>query len=60
MEVGPSCSAGDLARHFPAMSRPAVSRHLRVLVGAGLIAARRDGNRRLYRPVRPPTVGFTS
>jgi DNA-binding transcriptional ArsR family regulator len=42
-------AAGEIARHFPAMSRPAVSQHLRVLTDAGLIAMRPDGNRRLYR-----------
>lgn len=42
-------SAGDLARQFPGISRPAVSQHLRVLTDAGLIAARPEGNRRLYR-----------
>ncbi|RIQ19543.1 ArsR/SmtB family transcription factor [Jiangella rhizosphaerae] len=41
-------SAGELAGHFPAMSRPAVSQHLKVLVEAGLVDVRRDGNRRLY------------
>jgi DNA-binding transcriptional ArsR family regulator len=41
--------AGEIARHFPAMSRPAVSQHLRVLSDAGLVAVRADGNRRLYR-----------
>ncbi|MEX1021505.1 MAG: metalloregulator ArsR/SmtB family transcription factor [Dehalococcoidia bacterium] len=32
-----------------AMSQPAVSQHLRVLLDAGLVAVRRDGRRRLYR-----------
>src|SRR5689334_23568069 len=41
--------AGEIARHFPAMSRPAVSQHLRVLADAGLVDVRPDGNRRLYR-----------
>ena len=34
------------------MSQPAVSKHLRVLRDAGLVAVRPDGRRRLYR-VRP-------
>lgn len=42
-------SAGELAARFPEMSRPSVSQHLRVLVGAALLDVRRDGNRRLYR-----------
>jgi DNA-binding transcriptional ArsR family regulator len=41
--------AGEIARHFPSISRPAVSQHLRVLSDAGLVAMRPDGNRRLYR-----------
>lgn len=41
--------AGEIADHFPAMSRPAVSQHLRVLHDAGLVTVRPDGNRRLYR-----------
>src|SRR5215212_8871135 len=41
--------AGQIAGHFPSMSRPAVSQHLRVLTDAGLVAVRPDGNRRLYR-----------
>lgn len=42
-------SAGELAAAFPAISRPAVSQHLRVLLDAGLVTVRREGNRRLYR-----------
>ncbi|MGW0435676.1 ArsR/SmtB family transcription factor [Micromonospora sp. NPDC003197] len=49
---GREVSAGDIALHFPAISRPAVSQHLGVLTEAGLVDARRDGNRRLYR-LRP-------
>ncbi len=41
--------AGEIAGHFTTMSRPAVSQHLRVLVDAGLVDVRADGNRRLYR-----------
>jgi DNA-binding transcriptional ArsR family regulator len=44
--------AGEIARHFPTMSRPAVSQHLRVLGDAGLVVARPQGTRRLYR-LRP-------
>jgi DNA-binding transcriptional ArsR family regulator len=40
-------AAGDLAAHFP-VSRPAVSRHLRVLREAGLVGVRVEGQRRLY------------
>jgi DNA-binding transcriptional ArsR family regulator len=41
--------AGEIAHYFPAISRPAVSQHLRVLSDAGLVEVRADGNRRLYR-----------
>lgn len=40
--------AGELAAQFD-VSRPAVSRHLRVLREAGLVRERRDGKLRLYR-----------
>jgi DNA-binding transcriptional ArsR family regulator len=40
-------AAGELAECFP-VSRPAVSRHLRVLREAGLVRSRTQGKRRLY------------
>lgn len=40
-------SAGELAASFET-SRPAVSRHLRVLRESGLVRVRGDGQRRLY------------
>ncbi len=46
--------AGAIAAHF-AVSRPAISQHLRVLREAGLVDERREGTRRLYR-ARPDTV----
>ena len=39
---------GDLAAQFE-MSRPAVSQHLKVLRQAGIVAARADAQRRIYR-----------
>ena len=39
---------GDIADQFE-MSRPAVSQHLKVLREAGLVAVRRDAQRRIYR-----------
>jgi DNA-binding transcriptional ArsR family regulator len=45
--AGGEVAAGDLAAHF-AVSRPAVSRHLRVLREAGLVRVRAEGQRRLY------------
>jgi DNA-binding transcriptional ArsR family regulator len=41
--------AGAIAEHFPDVSRPTISQHLRVLRTAGLVHERRDGTRRLYR-----------
>lgn len=40
-------SVGEIAERLP-VSRPAVSKHLRVLEGAGLARVRADGTRRLY------------
>lgn len=40
-------SAGEIARLFP-VSRPAISRHLRVLRGAGLVRERRAARSRFY------------
>ena len=39
-------SVGDIAQNFRT-SRPAISRHLRVLRSAGLVVARRDGTARI-------------
>jgi DNA-binding transcriptional ArsR family regulator len=41
-------AAGDVAAHFD-ISRPAISKHLRILKEAGLLAERRVGTQRLYR-----------
>ncbi|MGN7862654.1 metalloregulator ArsR/SmtB family transcription factor [Microbacterium sp. 22303] len=40
-------AAGEIAARF-AVSGPTISRHLRILRGAGLIVERRDANRILY------------
>jgi DNA-binding transcriptional ArsR family regulator len=40
-------AAGQLAGRFP-VSRPAISRHLRVLREAGLVRVRVEGRRRVY------------
>src|ERR1700744_3396314 len=45
-------AAGDLVRTFPGASQPGISRHLRVLREAGLVAVRRDEQRRVY-PLPP-------
>ncbi len=41
-------SAGDVADRFP-VSRPAISRHLRVLREAGLVVQRKEAQSRYYR-----------
>jgi DNA-binding transcriptional ArsR family regulator len=41
-------AAGDVAAHFD-ISRPAISKHLRVLREAGLLEERRVGTQRFYR-----------
>src|SRR5436853_1074296 len=40
-------SVGEIAENLP-VSRPAVSRHLRVLEDAGLVQAREEGTRNIY------------
>jgi DNA-binding transcriptional ArsR family regulator len=46
LRAGP-LAVGEIAAGLP-VSRPAVSRHLRVLEDAGLVEAREEGTRNLY------------
>lgn len=46
-------AVGDIAAEFP-MSRPAVSKHLRVLRLAGLVVERKEGRQRIYELVAEP------
>jgi DNA-binding transcriptional ArsR family regulator len=46
--AGGGRSVGDLAGEMP-ISRPAVSRHLRLLKDAGLVHEEAEGTRRIYR-----------
>jgi DNA-binding transcriptional ArsR family regulator len=41
------CSVGELAEQLP-VTRPAVSKHLRLLQGAGLVRFRSEGTRNVY------------
>ena len=41
-------AAGEIATRFQ-ISRPGVSRHIRVLLDAGLLSVRREATRRYYR-----------
>jgi DNA-binding transcriptional ArsR family regulator len=43
-----SLPAGQIARRFP-VSRPAISKHLRLLRRARLVQERREGRRRFYQ-----------
>ena len=40
-------AAGDIATHFP-VSRPAISKHVRILKQAGLVTERAEGRNRYY------------
>ena len=51
---GRELPAGEIARHFN-VSRPAISQHLQVLKGAGLVSERRLGTRHLYQ-ARPEAL----
>jgi DNA-binding transcriptional ArsR family regulator len=46
--AGGAQPVGEIARRLP-VTRPAVSQHLAVLRRAGLVQARQEGTRRLYR-----------
>jgi DNA-binding transcriptional ArsR family regulator len=48
-------SAGELVAAFPALTQPAVSRHLRILRESRLVDVRPDGTRRVYS-LRPAAL----
>jgi DNA-binding transcriptional ArsR family regulator len=48
-------AAGDIAQHFD-VSRPAISKHLRILREAGLLDERRKGTQRLYSARAEPLL----
>lgn len=48
LRVRGALRAGDLAAWFPHISRPAVSKHVRVLREAGLVVERPEGRERWY------------
>jgi len=43
-------SAGEIASRFD-VTQPAISQHLAVLAAAGLVVARKEGTKRMYRAV---------
>jgi DNA-binding transcriptional ArsR family regulator len=51
--------AGQIARIFP-LSRPAISKHLRLLRQAHLVEERREGRRRIYRLNPAPLMAVDS
>ena len=53
--AGRERSAGELVAAFPALTQPAVSRHLRILRESQLVDVREDGARRFYS-LRPATL----
>jgi DNA-binding transcriptional ArsR family regulator len=46
--AGRERSAGELVAAFPALTQPAVSRHLRILRESRLVDVRAEGTRRMY------------
>lgn len=48
-------SAGELVSAFPALTQPAISRHLRILRESHLVDVRPDGTRRVYS-LRPAAL----
>ena len=46
--AGRERSAGEIVAALPALTQPAVSRHLRILRESQLVDVRADGTRRLY------------
>ena len=53
--AGRERSAGELVAAFPALTQPAVSRHLRILRESQLVDVRADGTRRVYS-LRPAAM----
>jgi DNA-binding transcriptional ArsR family regulator len=49
LQVSGTMTAGEIAAEFASISRPAVSRHLRVLRDAGLVSATESGREWHYR-----------
>ena len=51
---GSALAVVAIAARFPEMSRPAISKHLRILRQAGLVEEEKQGRKRLYRLKRAP------
>ena len=48
LQANRSYTAGEIADTFPKVSRPAISRHLRILRQAGLVHAKESGREQIY------------
>jgi DNA-binding transcriptional ArsR family regulator len=59
LRTTPVMTAGVLAAAFPTISRPAVSRHLRILREAGLVTAVQDGREWRYSLDPEPLAEIT-
>jgi DNA-binding transcriptional ArsR family regulator len=46
---GQSLAVATVSQSFPKISRPAISKHLRILREAGLVAEEQQGRQRFYR-----------
>jgi DNA-binding transcriptional ArsR family regulator len=51
-------AAGSIAERFPDMSRPAISKHLRILREVGLVAEEQKGRQRYYHLVGGPLMSI--
>ena len=51
-------SVGEIAQEFP-VSRPAISKHLRILEQAGLVSEVREGRRHVYQGISRPLAEVT-
>jgi len=51
---GSALAVVAIAGRFPEMSRPAISKHLRILRQAGLVEEEKQGRKRLYRLQKAP------
>lgn len=56
LRESPELPAGAIAARFPAVARPGVSRHLRMLRESGLVSADRHGREWRYRLVPGPLI----
>jgi len=48
LQANRSYGAGEIAGMFPKVSRPAISRHLKILRQAGLVHAKESGREQIY------------